>query len=195
MPISDANLLEFQSLIDDQDTARERECVKYLEYAVDILLPQTPAATVSISLEQRSPYGRSDYIAVADLRSDTGQIERHMVFWELKAPQCHLVEIDDAATRYRPTKDLVKAETQLLHYVHQASGDADLKERFNIRYASNIHAGGIIIGRDSHIFKPSKGATLESANHSLKIRHAHIYNKAQFRVMTWDRILDFFQKK
>ena len=53
------------------------------------------------------------------------EYERHMVFWELKAPQCNLVEVDDAATRYRPTKDLIKAETQLLHYVHQAAGDSD----------------------------------------------------------------------
>lgn len=193
MPINAEDFAEFQRLADDKAGMRERECSAFLEHATDILLPQTPVLTISLSLEQRSPYGRSDYIVVADLKSETGQIERHMIFWELKAPQCRLVEIDDAATRYRPTKDLIKAETQLLHYVHQAAGDTDLRERFDIRYPANIRAGGIIIGRDATLFKTADGATREAANHSLKIRQTHVYNKAQFKVMTWDRVLDFLR--
>ncbi len=156
MPISEADFLEFKRLADEEGM-RERECSAYLEYATDILLPQTPTLTVSLSLEQRSPYGRSDYIVIADLKSETGQTERHLIFWELKAPQCALVEIDDAATRYRPTKELIKAETQLLHYVHQAAGDADLKERFDIRYAANIKAGGITSGATQSFSKQPRG--------------------------------------
>ncbi|WP_064831626.1 Shedu anti-phage system protein SduA domain-containing protein [Rhizobium phaseoli] len=189
MPISAEEYAEFERLADDE-SHRERECTRFLEEATDLLLPSTPVATIHIALEQRSPYGRSDYIVVADIRSDTGQQERHMVFWELKAPQCHLVEIDDSNTRYRPTKDLVKAETQLLHYVHQAAGDRDLLERYDIRYTANVIAGGIIIGRDNRLVRPGAGVDPAAAQHSYRIRQTHIYNKVQIRVMTWDRIMN-----
>jgi len=189
MPLSPDEHQEFARLVSDTTGYRERECTPYLKVADDLLLGQSPVLVVDIATEKRSPYGRSDYIVVADLKSDTGQIDRHMIFWELKAPQCAIVEVDDAATRFRPTKDLIKAETQLLHYVYEAARNRDLQERFGIRYAENIRMGGIIIGRSSSI--AAQNANSDDAFHSLRIRQSHIYNKAGIRLLTWDRIVDF----
>jgi len=184
---------DFCALIDTVEGHNEKDCSNYLHHATDLLLSQTPIATIEIAQEARSPYGRSDYIVIADMKNALGQTERHMIFWELKAPQCSLVERDDANSRYRPTKDLVKAETQLLHYVHQARMDGDLQGFWNINFPDNIKAGGVIIGRDQRIVRPGADIHEGRARHSFRIREKSIYDAAGFKVLTWDRIMEFIQ--
>ena len=178
----------FRAFADLVDGMRERECTPYLMHATNYLLPQYPVEQSDIALERRSPYGRSDFIVVATLKDEHGPTNKYLYFWELKAPQCALMEMDDAATRFRPTKDLIKAETQLLHYVHQAKSDRDLQSRLDIRYPENIRMGGIIIGRDARICHDKEHQ--EAAEHSLRIRLQSLYDRSGMRILTWDRILE-----
>ena len=56
---------------------------------------------------------------VVSMLNATMQILDYASIWELKAPQCYLMEFDESGPRCRPTLDLIKAENQLLHYGHE----------------------------------------------------------------------------
>ncbi|MER8897938.1 Shedu anti-phage system protein SduA domain-containing protein [Mesorhizobium sp. M0676] len=176
----------FQGLVTTDDGFKEKECTQYLHAATDFLLGKTPVSLIELGLEQRSPYGRSDYIIVADLKSNVGAVERHLIFFELKAPQCFLMQHDDS-TRYRPSNDLVKAETQLIHYVQQAMGDQVLKERHGVVTSENVSAGGIIIGRDDHMANVNTDEKRRDAHLSFKLRQRALYR--EWNILTWNRIL------
>ncbi|RWP64937.1 Shedu anti-phage system protein SduA domain-containing protein [Mesorhizobium sp.] len=188
--LSAAEIAKFKTLVATDGSFNEKECSAYLYAATDYLLGVTPFRMKELSLEARSPYGRSDYIIVADIKSGHGAIETHMIFFELKAPQCYLVQLDDAR-RYRPTNDLVKAETQLIHYVEQAKGDGDLREKHGIVGPHQISAGGIIIARDDHIAKVDSDSKLVDARHSFKLRQRSLYQT--WKILTWDRILEYVE--
>jgi hypothetical protein len=180
---------EFEQLVDSKEGKNELACAAFLTFAGSLLMGQTPIALVEMKEEQRSYYGDNDYVVSADLKSVSGQRERVVVLWELKAPQCLLMERDDNANRFRPTKDLLKAETQLIHYLHQAQQDADFRARYEVIHPNNVRAGGIIIGRASSITR-GDDAEQRKAVHSLRIRDEALYRPNHIQVRTWDWVLD-----
>jgi hypothetical protein len=65
---------------------------------------------------------------------------------ELKAPQCSVFTKEEHSNgRLIPTKQLIEAENQLLHYFFEAQGHDDFRKAFKILDQNNIRAGGIII--------------------------------------------------
>jgi hypothetical protein len=189
MPLSPVEFDQFCELLEDGPRT-EREAQAFLVHAAVFLMRTTPVRIRQVREEDRSYFGRTDFIVVADLRTDTGQIENFASIWELKAPQSFLMERDDNDNRYRPTKDLVKAENQLIHYIYDARGSAAFRERYDIRFTSNIKIGGIIIGRDDRIVDSDDERVISTAEQSLRIRQNALYEPALFRVLTWDRIRD-----
>ncbi|QDZ01962.1 hypothetical protein FQ775_17135 [Nitratireductor mangrovi] len=193
MPIPESDFIEFLELCDVTDRHTERECARYLEHAVVGLLDRTPHWIGSLTFEQRSPYGRSDFMIVAELMSDMGTRERIVDIWELKAPQCPIMQSDSQLQRFRPSQDLVSAETQLIHYVYQAQRDGDLQERWQIRRPQNIRAGGIIIGRDGRWLGGGDAEQNRLAEESFEKRSEWLYRPSAIRVKTWDRVLDILK--
>ncbi len=192
MTPTDAEYEALKELL-EADGQTERECSEYLKYATDWLLGQTPVRLLDLVPEHRNPYGRSDYLIVADLKSGVGQTERCLVFFELKAPQAYLMQEDRMARRYGPSPDLVRAETQLMHYVQQARGDEDLKQRWQVTLRENIRYGGIIIGRDGHIVRGGDNTAQEDALHSFGMRRELFYVPNHIRIETWDRVLCYLE--
>ena len=194
MPLDAEQFGAFCELIDETKRKNEVECGAFLQHAANFLSWKTPIRVVRTLREDRAHYGNSDFIVVADLKSGTGRTERHAVIWEVKAPQCFLMERDDNNTRCRPTKDLIKAENQLLHYVHELQSNNDFRERHEVIHRDNIRVGGIIIGRDAKLISGEEGGLFDDvARHSLMIRHSHFYDKAGIAVFTWDRIAEYLK--
>jgi hypothetical protein len=104
------------------------------------------------------------------------------------------MEEDDNRNRCRPTKELIKAENQLLHYAHQALADDLFRQRLGIMNPANIKMGGIIIGRRDRLLKGGQtSGDIERASRSLDIRKQYFYNPHNIRIFTWDRILQFLR--
>ncbi len=193
MPIAKEEFDKFEALIDPTAPKAEVECAKYLEYATMCLFPSFPGEERTVSWEHRMYFGRSDFLVVGDFTSDIGRKERRVYFWEVKAAQCFAFQKDDSATRVRPTTDLIKAETQLIHYVEEAQGSETFRELFEVK-RKDIKMGGIIIGRDGRLWDPAtKGVSSASAEMSLSLRTQVIYDAMNIRLMTWDRIADILR--
>jgi hypothetical protein len=185
----------FESLVTG-DKQVEIECGNYLHHAANLLIPQTTVST-TYQKEERNYFGSSDFIFAAQVISDQNTEETVAYIWELKAPQCYLLEPDDNANRFRPTKDFIKAENQLIHYVHHAQNDDNFRGRFNVLHTRNIRAGGIIIGRsaDRIVHGLTNQSDIKKAYESLQIRQTMLYSSQGIRVFTWDRILAYVKPR
>lgn len=190
--ITPQEFYEFEQLVNESNSQTEIECAKYLHFAAGYLLPQTPE-NINFAREDRHYYGSTDFVLAAKLRNDALAEETVAYIWELKAPQCFLFEYDDNNNRCRPTKDLIKAENQLLHYLDQAIGDQSFRVRFGVMETKNIRAGGIIIGRSTDKLLKSirDDGDKFKAQKALEVRRSYFYLQNNIRVITWDRILDF----
>jgi hypothetical protein len=178
----------FRALIEEPVAHKELECQPYLLRAADLLLPGSPSEIVGVT-EERNFFGRSDFIVAADLLDGTNQTARHAYIFELKAPQCHLFE-SDTASRCQPTREFFAAENQLLHYYHEAAGNARFRERMGVIDQDNIHLGGIVIGKRNRLTREPHD--IHAANTALRVREKYLY-QSQIRVFTWDRILDYLR--
>ncbi|WP_455965381.1 hypothetical protein [Methylorubrum aminovorans] len=170
----------------------ELQCAAYLHHAAALLTDGTPFEIHDVRLEDRSFFGRTDFIVVATMLGEAGGNEKKAFIWELKAPQLPLFEGDGNQNRYRPTPALLHAENQLLHYYHEALGSDGFRNRFDIMNRDNIKIGGIVIGNYPSVY--ASGATSEFAmrlaTHSLNLRKRFFYSSVGMRVYTWDRILE-----
>lgn len=187
MPLTKAEFDQFARFVLEPTRNTERECQRNLHHAQDMLFPVTVTAFEPIRLEQRSYYGDSDFCVCAEVRADGGGTERQLSLWELKSPQSVIMEPDDNANRWRPTKSLIKAETQLLHYLYSAQEDGALQDRFNVK-RENILPGGIVMGRATSWCANSKA--LQDARRSHGIRAKYFYKPYGFRFFTWSRVLE-----
>jgi hypothetical protein len=178
---------ELERLIFADDRRTEQECGAHLDQVVPYLLGGTPVEVIRLSREERCFYGASDFIVSGRMRGDAGVVETVVRIWELKAPQCYIMERDDSANRFRPTLDLIKAENQLLHYYYEAEQSTAFMERYKISSRRNIQLGGIIIGRDDRLARDPQDA--DQANPSLAIRKRYFYG-SKIRLITWNRVLD-----
>lgn len=158
--------------------------------ASEILVPGTPSEFKAIQ-QDRSYFGSSDLTIVASLLDETMQEGDYAYIWELKAPQCYLMEFDENRNRCRPTSDLIKAENQLLHYGHESQNNDAHRTRLKILDRSKIRLGGIVIGTRDRILKGAKSAgDIERATNSLNIRKNYFYNPHGIRIITWDRLIE-----
>lgn len=193
MPDSDMMFEKFMALISPGAPKREVECAKYLAHAGPRLFPRFPHRELTFSFEERMHFGDSDYIVAGDFKTDVGKIERRVYLWELKAAQCFLMQRDDNNTRLRPTVDLIKAETQLIHYATEAKSNEMFCRKFDVR-PHNVMMGGIIIGRDERIWDPEDKRVTQMDGHlSYDLRREKIYDMTGIAIMTWDRIADFLK--
>lgn len=190
MTITQKDLEDFRSLVADNSKHTELECQKYLHFATDFLIGGTPISEIQIDLENRNFWGRSDFITGAILVTDTEREERFISVWELKAPQIPIMERDDNNNRYRPTKELIKAENQLLHYAYDAERNGLLLERFEISKRANVKIGGIIMGRsDRWLAEGAAPDAVQLAKNSFDVRVAYFYRSFGIRLVTWDKII------
>jgi len=186
---------EFDELLNLADAANKNEvrCMELLALAPSHLVHGTIVAAEALS-EQRSFFGDSDLTVTATIRDDRNSQRRKAYIWELKAPQCFIMEKDANNNRYRPTMDFIKAENQLIHYAHEAQGNRRFGERLGIMKQTDILIGGIIIGRNSRILKDAQSdGERERAWDSLSIRQTYLHDHHHIRVMTWDAVLELMR--
>ena len=189
MPLDAASFDAFMKLLEPTAERNEVECARFLDGATLRLFPESPKAELTVSFEERMHFGRSDYLVVGDFISNLGKPERRVYFWEVKAAQCFLARRDDANSRVRPTTDLIKAETQLIHYAYEARGSQAFLRKYGV-ISENVRMGGIIIGRDDRIWDPVSDINPLDAELSFNLRVEQVYDRMNLSIITWDRIAD-----
>lgn len=173
---------------------KELECRELLQNAKEALVKDTVLEFVYVEKERRGTSGDSDYIVSCKVCDETGVQSVKAYIWELKAPQCYIFE-KDTENRLRPTRELIQAENQLLHYFHENKGCEEFRNDFGVTHSDNVLFGGIIIG--SHQ-RRAKGEYEESKKNklfekALMIRKNYIYDPLSIRVIHWDYILDLLK--
>jgi hypothetical protein len=172
----------------------EHECRIFLPHIAEELCDERPNSLLRIGgIEEPTRFGRSDYIVSAEVPRPGASLRCAFV-WELKAPQLSLYEQDDNIRRFRPTKDLVKAETQLIHYVAEQQESTSFKEYYKLTPKSPVVAAGIIIGSDDRLIRTNNvgGSDFDevaAALHSSYLREHYFYGKTGIRVRTWDWVV------
>jgi hypothetical protein len=142
----------------------------YIASAAALLLSGTPSDIKAVR-QDRNYFGSSDVTIVVSMLNATMQTLDYASIWELKAPQCYLMEFDESSTRCRPTIDLIKAENQLLHYGHESQNNDAHRVRLNIMDRDRIKLGGIVIGTKDKILRGARNSgDIERATNSLNIR-------------------------
>jgi hypothetical protein len=173
---------------------KELECRELLQYAKEALVRDTVIEFVYVEKERRGSSGDSDYIVSCKVCDETGVQSVKAYIWELKAPQCYVFE-KDTENRLRPTKELVQAENQLLHYYHEHKGSEQFRNDFGVTHSDNVLFGGIIIGCHA---RRTKGDYQEEKRNklfekALMIRKKYIYDPLHIRIIHWDYILDLLK--
>lgn len=190
MTLNASEFAAFEILVADTSGKRELECGPFLKHAGNLLIQRSICSAVT-HYEIRSHAGDADLILVAEVQNDIGKKEKVAVHWELKAPQCYLFEYDDNKNRCRPTKDLIKAENQLLHYVEESFANDLTRTMLGVQNRSDIRPGGIIIGtKDTMLRSPKCARDVYKAELALRLRSERLYQAQGIRVLLWDRVLD-----
>lgn len=178
------------------EAQNELACRAFLPQIAKHLCHHTINRVQRISSEEPTRFGLSDFVISAEV-SHGGLSEVIGYVWEIKAAQLFLYELDVNSRRFRPTIDLIRAETQLLHYVSDAQDSKAFKEYFGLGVTSKVLPAGIIIGRRDRIAKvtgsPGQEPSLDQetlAKHSDYIRRTILYEPAQIWVKTWDWVID-----
>ena len=186
--MSETNYDKLKKLIEDKKN-RELQCSKYLKFAKDLLIKDTLIDYINIENERRLHLGRSDYVIIAKVVS-FGDSTTRAYLWELKAPQCHIFQIDKG-NKLKPSKYLNDAENKLLYYYHEMRKDGSiLREEYEISNTSDVRIGGIIIGSENNRVK----GDLDEGE---KIRRYHIARAVKdylygdkITLKTWTEVLN-----
>jgi len=190
---NDGYYTELLSLIQAGEN-KELECREFLHFVKDALVRESVVDFVYVEKERRGTSGDSDYIISCKVRDETGVESIKAYIWELKAPQCYVYE-KDTENRVRPTKELIQAENQLLHYYHEHRGSEQFRNEFGVTHSDNVLFGGIIIGCHDRRVRGSyeeekKRRLFEKA---LMIRKKYIYDPLHVRILHWDYVLDLLK--
>lgn len=182
---------ELADLLKVENQHNEIACGAYLQFALPLLLARTPIEIIKMEREERSFFGASDFVVSAKFRRDAGGTETAAYIWEVKSAQCCIMTKDENNNRYAPSKDLYKAENQLIHYLHDATNNGAFRDRYGVGATGPVYAGGIIIGTDARVV--AKGARQDPAKalDSLTLRRRYLYRHEQIRVLTWDDIMHY----
>jgi len=176
---------------------KEIECRAYLVNTKDKLVKNPPDKFIRFEPEYRGHTGDSDLIITCEVENDAGVRCVEAYIWEVKSPQCYVFEFDNN-NRVKPTKDLISAENQLLHYYEEYKKSETFKQEFGITSSDNIHIGGIIIGQKDRLVKPNeKYDTIDKKNslytRAINCRKEHFYKASRIDFIIWDRILDLLR--
>jgi hypothetical protein len=184
---------ELKALIDDE-TKKEHECRKYLQYIPHYLFRETVVSYEYRETEYRGHSGDSDYVISGKVKDESGFECVRAYIWELKAPQCYIFE-KDTKNRLRPTKDLIQAENQLLHYYEEQKGSDQFRDEFKVTHPDNVCFGGIIIGCNRTLVKGDYNEKKKERlfQRTKTIRDKHFYRNSGIRLVTWDTILCQFR--
>ena len=191
---------ELKALVETNDCKTEPKCQPYLEYVQHLLIdPDLFSKYQEVELvefvrEKRLATGDNDTFQVARVKDETKNWVNHIYVWELKAPQYSPFQV---TTKYRaaPTHELVEAENQLIHFIHDIKDISGIKKRFNITDDRNIHFGGIVIGREDNLIKSNSKFSLSENDEIDLYSTAKLYRENLFwennkiRLLNWDRIL------
>lgn len=174
-------------------TNKEHECRKYLQHIPHFLFKETVVNYIYVETEYRGNSGDLDYIISANVKDESGIDCPKAYIWELKAPQCFIFE-KDTENRLRPSKELIQAENQLLHYYYEHQGSDQFRDEFKVTHPDNVCFGGIIIGCNATMVNgdypiDKKTKLYEKA---VKIRKKFFYETLGIRLITWDTVLDQF---
>jgi len=185
--------IELKGLIEATGN-KEHECREYLHYTKEALVSNTVSEFVYIETERRATSGDSDYIISGKIVDETGNESVKVYIWELKAPQCYIFE-KDTENRLRPTKELIRAENQLLNYYHENKGSESFRNDFGVTHSDNVRFGGIIIGSHDRRVRGDfeEGKKEKLIETALMIRKNYIYDRLNIRIMHWNYILDLLK--
>lgn len=171
----------------------EIECRKYLDGALDLLVPYTGSVTmVNPTAEYPGASGPSDLIILCD-RIEHGISIRSAYIWEIKAPQEKLF-VRCNSNRVRPSEGLNKAENQLLHYYDDCKNE-QFRASFNITDLDEIHVGGILIGQRSTLVSGNMNKDVKSRLYgkAIRIRKAQLYRSCGLKIFLWDDIVEYLK--
>jgi len=189
------NSAELRTLIDDT-CHREKECQPFLDEIAPLLCLETPKKILATGREEPARGGYADY-SVSALISDGGRAERRVVYiWEVKSPQLYSFEFDGSSQRLRPTKDLIRAESQLFHYAAEFADSKAFQHRYKIGPTDTIRPAGFIIGRSTAMIKPHRDFPItpedEIALFDLAVqrRNFYLYGHAGLRLKNWDWVYE-----
>ena len=189
----------YQSLYElmNDNSYREIECRVFLNSTKEKLVKGSPNRFLRFEPEYRGHTGDSDVIITCEVENDAGVRCIEAYIWEVKAPQCYVFEFDNM-NRVKPTKDLISAENQLLHYYEEYRKSDTFKQEFEITSSDNIYIGGIIIGQKSRLVKPNQNYRDRSKinglyTRAINCRKEHFYKASRIDFIIWDRILDLYR--
>lgn len=189
----------YQSLYElmNDNSHREIECRAFLNSTKEKLVKNSPDRFLRFEPEYRGHTGDSDVVITCEVENDAGVRCVEAYIWEAKAPQCYVFEFDNM-NRVRPTKELISAENQLLHYYEEYKKSDTFKQEFEITSSDNIYIGGIIIGQKSRLVRPNQNYSDPSKTNSLytraiNCRKEHFYKASRIDFIIWDRILDLLR--
>ena len=178
-----------EKLIIDADD-KEDACREYLHHVKTFLFNERNVLNIiHYDKEIRLTTGDVDF-AVSGKVSEGGVECTRAYLWELKAPQC-AVFTKDADGKIVPTKQLIHAENQLLHYFFEAQGHTDFRQAFGIIDPNNVRAGGIIISCEKRQVSPNvkKEKRRELYEKAYRTRE-QLYRALKIRLVLWDENLD-----
>jgi len=183
---------ELEVLVNATDGHKEKQCQPFLDMAVPFLLPRTPEKVLTFGREEPNRAGSCDFIVSALYGSGANE-ERHAYIWEVKSPQTMIFEEDDSKERLRPTKGLVKAETQLGYYVEELRHSPSFRLKYGLGVYSEVIAAGIVIGRSDRACAPINGLTPDDQKAreqtALQIRRKLFYQAAGITLLTWNDLV------
>lgn len=187
---------QLEALVNATDGHKEKQCQPFLDKAVSLLLPRTPEQVLMYGREEPNRAGSCDFIVSASYGSGANE-ERHAYIWEVKSPQTMIFEEDDSNERLRPTKGLIKAETQLGYYVAELQNSPSFRVKYALETYSEVKAAGIIIGRSDRACVPIAGLTpaAQAARErtAFQIRRKLFYQPAELNLLTWNDLIRWFR--
>lgn len=187
---------QLEALVNATDGHKEKQCQPFLDQAVSLLLPRTPNQILMYGREEPNRAGSCDFIVSASYGSDANA-ERHAYIWEVKSPQTMIFEEDDSKERLRPTKGLIKAETQLGYYVQELQYSPSFRLKYGLDTISEVRAAGIIIGRSDCACTPINGLTPDAQRArertAFQIRRKLFYQPAGLNLLTWNDLVRWFR--
>lgn len=192
-PPNKENYDALKALIDEPKSHKEKECRKFIKFALDLFVPYTGSTTILDDEEEYPGHtGPNDLIVFCE-RCSGGLVEKHAYIWEIKSPQAYVFD-EDTKNRVKPSQKYVDAENQLLHYWEDCKNE-QFRERFGISSLDCIHLGGVLIGRRSSLvhgdYDEDKGKRLYKT--ALNLRKKCFYNEVGIQILVWDDILDFIK--
>ncbi|MBP0492840.1 hypothetical protein [Roseomonas indoligenes] len=183
--------VDLLSLIHDDTGHREKECQPALLLIKQFLCREIPRNILQVGREEPNRYGSNDF-CVSAVVSDGSTDKRCAYVWEVKSPQSHILEFDDHSLRLRPTMELVKAETQLFHYVEEFKSSRSFRHYFDLNDLAEVIPAGIIIGSEKTLVKKGRlgqGKSLDELKRlyqiSMHARHQYLYKAANILVKDW----------